>query len=261
VNTFTGGPPQALAVANTFDLNTWFTWRFVGSGSGGGGVGVLSASAGTGIGITGTSNITIENNGVLSITDGTASSVGIITMSGGTGVEVLNGPPAGTFTFNNTGVTSLELLTGSIDLVPGSGITVTTAPPPGANTITIANTGVLSLVPGANITTSGTSTATIGYVATPPAVQAATTTALLPASVNTLFILTSGATQNFTTAGLGAGDAGKVWYVKNASAADIDIEANGVAIGGVTDVLHTKRNDTNTPAQVIYWSGSALIMY
>jgi len=261
VNTFTGGPPQALAVANTIDLNTWFSWRFVGSGSGGGGVGVLSASAGTGIGITGTSNITIENNGVLSITDGLTSSVGIITMSGGNGVEVLNGPPTGTFTFNNTGVTSLELLTGTIDLVEGGGITITTAPPPGANTITIANTGVLSLVPGANITTSGTSTATIGYVATPPSVQAAGTTALVPASVNTLYILISGVTQNFTTAGLGVGDGGKVWYVKNASAVDIDIQENGVAIAGVTAVLHTRTLVNNTSIQVLYWTGVALTMY
>ena len=35
VNTFTGGPPQALGVANTIDLNTWFTWRFVSSGPAG----------------------------------------------------------------------------------------------------------------------------------------------------------------------------------------------------------------------------------
>jgi hypothetical protein len=261
VNTFTGGPAQASGVTNTFDLNTWFSWRFVGSGSGGGGVGVLSASAGTGIGITGTSNITIENNGVLSITDGTASSVGIITMSGGNGVEVLNGPPAGTFTFNNTGVTSLELLTGTIDLVEGGGITITTAPPPGANTITIANTGVLSIVPGANITASGTSTATIGYVATPPSVQAAGTTALVSASVNTLYILISGVTQNFTTAGLGVGDGGKVWYVKNGSSADIAIQANGVAIAGQTSTLHQGTGSTNPSIQVLYWTGSALTMY
>jgi hypothetical protein len=37
VNTFTGGPPQALGVQNTIDLNTWFSWRYVSSGSGGGG--------------------------------------------------------------------------------------------------------------------------------------------------------------------------------------------------------------------------------
>jgi hypothetical protein len=28
-NTFTGGPPTTQPVANTFDLNTFFTWRFI----------------------------------------------------------------------------------------------------------------------------------------------------------------------------------------------------------------------------------------
>jgi hypothetical protein len=98
---FTGGPPRALALANTIDLNTWFTWRFVGSGSGGGGVGVLSASAGTGIGITGTSNITIENTGVLSITNGDSTATGIVTLENGTGIEVTSGSP-GSFVINNT---------------------------------------------------------------------------------------------------------------------------------------------------------------
>jgi hypothetical protein len=258
-NIFTLGPAQIQQLQNTFDFNTFFTWTYV-SASGGGG-GVSSVSAGTGIGVTGSGAVTIENNGVLSITDGLAASVGIITMSGGTGVEVLNGPPSGTFTFNNTGVVSLELLTGSVGLVAGSGITIVTDPPPGANNITIGNTGVLSIVPGANITASGTSTATIGYVATPPSVQAAGTTALLPASVNTIFILTSGATQNFTTAGLGVGDGGKVWYVKNGSGSDIDIQENGVAIAGQTDTIHAGTGSANSSIQVLYWTGAALTMY
>jgi hypothetical protein len=92
-------------------------------------------------------------------------------------------------------------------------------------------------------------------------IQAAGTTALTPANALTTYILTSGTVQNFTTAGLGAGDAGSVWYVKNAFSADIDIEENGTAIAGVTDVLHTKRTDTNTPAQILYWSGTVLTMY
>jgi hypothetical protein len=48
VNTFTGGPPQALGVANTFDLNTWFSWRYVSTGGGGGG-GVESIATLTGV--------------------------------------------------------------------------------------------------------------------------------------------------------------------------------------------------------------------
>jgi hypothetical protein len=178
-------------------------------------------------------------------------------------MEVLNGSPAGTFTFNNTGVVSLELLTGSVGLLAGDGISVTTDPPPGDNTITIANTGVLTLVPGTNITITGDTpqNPTVSYVPTPPAVQAATTTGLLPGNANTLYILTSGATQNFTTAGLGVEDAGKVWYVKNASAADIAIEADGVAIAGQTSTLHDLTTNVNSSIQVLYWSGTTLTMY
>jgi hypothetical protein len=150
-----------------------------------------------------------------------------------------------------------------VTLSAGDGIAFITSPPPGANEINIANAGVLTIVPGTNITVTGDTpqNPTINYVATPPAVQAAATTPLTAANVNTLYILTSGTTQNFTTVGLGAGDSGKVWYVKNAFSADINIRANGVAIAGVTDVLHTKRNDTNTPAQVLYWNGTGLTMY
>jgi len=101
----------------------------------------------------------------------------------------------------------------------------------------------------------------VAYQNPPPVIQAAGTTALVPTNANTTYILTSGATQNFTTAGLGAGNAGLVWFVKNASAADIDIQAGGVAIAGITAVLHQKRNDTNTPAQYLYWSGTTLTMY
>ena len=265
-NTYATGTPYAQGVTNTIDLNTWFTWRYV-SASGGGGGGVNSVTAGTGIAVTGSGDITIDNTGVTAITDGTASSTGIITMAGGTGVEVINGAPAGTFTFNNTGVTSLitigGTLTGGVTLSAGDGIAFITSPPPGANEINIANAGVLTIVPGTNITVTGDTpqNPTINYVATPPAVQAAATTPLTAANVNTLYILTSGTTQNFTTVGLGVGDSGKVWYVKNAFSSDINIQANGVAIAGVTDVLHTKRTDTNTPAQVLYWNGTGLTMY
>jgi len=263
-NIFAGGPPQALGVQNTIDLNTWFSWRYVSSGGGGGGV--TSVSAGTGIAVTGSGAVTIDNTGVLSVTNGDSTATGQVTLENGTGIEVATGSP-GQFVFNNTGVVSLEAagdtFTGTVTLVAGDGIGFSTDPPPGANEISIANTGVLTVVAGANITTSGDvpQNPTINYVATPPVVQAATTTALTDANVNTLYILTSGATQDFTTVGLGAGDAGKVWYVKNASAADIDIDANGSPIAGQTSTLHDLTTNVNSSIQVLYWDGSALTMY
>lgn len=231
-NTYATGTPYAQGVTNTIDLNTWFSWRYVSSGGGGGG-GVTSVA-----GLTGA--VTFSSPG---------GTIGIT--PNGQDIEL-----------TNTGIVSLASLTGSVTLVGGDGISVTTDPPPGANEISIANTGVLSITPGTNITTSGDAqTPTINYVASPPAVQATTTTPLTPANVNVLYILTSGATQNFTTAGLGVGDGGSVWYVKNASAGDIDIQENGVAVAGQTDTIHQGSGSVNSSIQVLYWNGSALTMY
>ena len=265
-NTYASGTPYAQGVTNTIDLNTWFSWRYVSASGGGGGGGVTSVSAGTGIGVTGSGAVTIENTGVLSLTNGDATYTGAITLENGTGIEVATGSP-GQFVFNNTGVVSLvaggDSFTGNVTLVAGDGIGLSTDPPPGANEISIANTGVLTVVPGANITVTGDTpqNPTINYVATAPAIQAAATTALTGANVNTLYILTSGATQNFTTTGLGVGDGGKVWYVKNAFSVDINIQANGVAIAGVTATLYHGSGSSNSSTQVLYWNGSALTMY
>jgi hypothetical protein len=103
------------------------------------------------------------------------------------------------------------------------------------------------------------------YQNPPPVIQAAGTNALTPTNANTTYILTSGVTQNFTTAGLGVGNAGLVWYVKNAQASggggnDVTIQHNGVAITGVTSVLHQRTNTNNTGSQFLYWNGTDLSM-
>ena len=104
------------------------------------------------------------------------------------------------------------------------------------------------------------------YQNPPPVIQAAGTTALIPTTANTQYILTSGTTQNFTTAGLSAGNAGTVWFVKNAQVSggggnDVTVQHNGVAITGETSVLHKRITLTNTGSQIIYWDGTDLIMY
>jgi hypothetical protein len=167
--------------------------------------------------------------------DSVAGLTGIITLSSPGGVIGIT-PNGQDIEFTNTGILSLAGEVGAVTLSsPDASITIT---PAGGD---IALTAV---IPAPSIS-----------------IQAAGTTALTPANALTTYILTSGTVQDFDTTGLGAGDAGKVWYVKNAFSADIDIEENGTAIAGVTDVLHTKRTDTNTPAQILYWSGTVLTMY
>jgi hypothetical protein len=104
------------------------------------------------------------------------------------------------------------------------------------------------------------------YQNPPPVIQAAGTTALTPTNANTQYILTSGTTQNFTTAGLSAGNAGAVWYLKNAQASggggnDVTVQANGTSIAGVTSVLHQRSGTDNTASQTLYWNGTTLTMY
>lgn len=101
------------------------------------------------------------------------------------------------------------------------------------------------------------------YQNPPPVIQAAGTTALTPINANTTYIITSDNTQNFTTAGLGVGNAGLVWYVKNAEAtgSDINIQANGLVITGTTSILHAATGNANSPSQILYWNGTTLIMY
>ena len=178
VNTFTGGPPQALGVTNTIDLNTWFTWRYVASGgatpaggvvsiagvdgavtlsSPGGAIGitvngqdieftntgVVSVAAGTGISVTTASGeATVDNAGVLSISDGTHEpSTGAIALSAGDGLTIVD--TAGTFAITNTGVTQL---------IGGDGIGVDTA----TGSVTVSNLGLLSASadPGIGVSTT-----------------------------------------------------------------------------------------------------------
>ena len=173
LNTFTGGPAQAVGVTNTIDLNTWFTWRYVGGGGvDGGGVvsiggldgdvtlsspdssinigignqdielssnGVMSIVAGDGIAVQGdNAEITITNLGVTSIGDGTTTSTGAITLDAGAGVSIVN--TAGTFVFENTGV--LELTGGD-----GIGLDVQTG------SVTVSNLGLLTATAGTGIST------------------------------------------------------------------------------------------------------------
>ena len=238
-NVFTGGPAQIQQLQNTFDFNTFFTWRYISTG---GNAGVTSVA-----GLTGAVALSSPD-----------SSITII--ASGSDIEL-----------TSNSVTSLEGLSGNVALTsPDSSIVINT----NGNDIELtavapvssvgAKTGAVTFGVGSGIALDyGASNADpITLILTSPVIiQAAGTTALTTANRNTIFILTSGTTQNFTTAGLGAGDVGKVWYVKNAFSADIDIEAGGVAIAGQTDTIHAGSGSANSSMQIIYWDGTVLTMY
>jgi len=119
--------------------------------------GVVSVTAGTGISVTTTSGeATVDNDGVLSISDGTHEpSTGAIALSAGVGLTIVD--IAGTFAITNTGVTQLtggsgiglDVQTGSVTVSnlgllsasAGSGIGAVTA----AGVLTIDNKGVRTL--------------------------------------------------------------------------------------------------------------------
>jgi hypothetical protein len=167
-----------------------------------------------------------------------------------------------------TGVITLSSPDASINITPsGNDIELTAVYPlPPVDSVG-GKTGTVTFDAGTGIsldyggTNADPITIATVLVNPPISIQVATTTALTPANAQTTYILTSGTVQDFDTTGLAGPDVGTVWYLKNASAADIDIEENGTTIPGVTGVLHTKRTDTNTPTQILYWDGTILTMY
>ena len=234
-NTFSSGPAQAQCVQNTIDLNTFFTWRYVSTGGGGGG-GVTSVA-----GLTGAITLSSPDSS-------------ITINPSGSNIELTAVIPAAP-------VDSVGGKTGVVQFAAGTGVGINYGAV-NADPITISNTGLLSASAGAGIDTTTTSGAlTVKYIGIPPVIQATVDTALTPTNNNTLYILTSGSTQNFTTLALDTPDAGKIWYVKNAKATgDIAVEYNNQPIFPF-GTLHAKTPSTNSSIQVLYWDGADLFMY
>jgi hypothetical protein len=222
---------------------------------------VSLSSPGGAIGITTNGqDIEITNTGIVSL----AGEVGAVTLSS----------PDSTININASGgnieltavipaapVDSVGAKTGVVQFATGSGIGIDYGAV-NADPITISNTGILSATGGAGISVVNTSGAIdVKYIGISPVIQAAGTTALTSANRNTLFILTSGTTQDFTTLTLDTPEAGHTWYVKNAKASgDITIEYNGQPIGGF-GTLHARTANNNSGIQIIYWDGADLFMY
>jgi hypothetical protein len=270
-NTFATGTPYAQGVTSTFDMNTWFSWRYVASGGAAPAGGVTSLA-----GLTGAVSLSSPGGAIGITTNGQdieITNTGIVSLAGEVGVVTLSSPDS-TININASGgnieltaaipaapVSSVGAKTGAVTFGVGSGIGIDYGSV-NADPITISNTGILSATGGAGISVTNTSGALdVKYIGIPPVLQAAGTTALTSANRNTLFILTSGTTQDFTTLTLDTPEAGYTWYVKNAKASgDITIQYNAQPIGGF-DTIHARSTNNNSSIQVIYWDGADLFMY
>jgi len=115
-------------------------------------VGITSPTASITIGVGESNDVTLENAGVLSVSDGTTTSVGDIVLEGGTGVSVSN--TAGTFTMDNIGRT--YTLGGATigGVITYSKASSATPPAPGdpaiwtSSTWTLMNTIEINVPPG-----------------------------------------------------------------------------------------------------------------
>jgi hypothetical protein len=265
-NVFATAVPD-IQGSSGFDLNTFFTWRYISTGGGNAGVTSLAgltgavtlSSPGGFIGFTPNGqDIELTNTGILSL----AGEVGVVTLSSPDSSINITPNAGGNIALTAIApVSSVGGKTGAVTFGVGSGIgidygTVNNDP------ITISNTGILSATGGAGISVTNTTGALdVKYIGIPPVIQAAGTTALTTANRNTIFILTSGTTQDFTTLTLDTPEAGHFWYVKNAKASgDVTIQYNAQPIGGF-GTLHARTTNNNSGMQIIYWDGADLFMY
>ena len=224
-NTFATGTPYAQGLTNTIDLNTWFTWRFVSSGP---------------AGATGPAGIPGPTGAM-----GPAGETGATGVAGATGPTGVAGETGATGVAGETGPTGPGGVAGTPGALGATGATGETGP-----TGLVGGQGN----PGATGPTGAAAPSAVS-------IQAAGTTALTAVNARTLYILTSGATQNFTTGTLVVGDAGLIWYVKNASGTDIDIDENGAPVAGQTATVHAGTGSANSSTQILYWDGTVLTMY
>ena len=136
--------------------------------------GVRSVTAGDGMEIvdsSATGDITIHNNGVLTLSAGpsiTLSNGGLPDSDGK--IIITNSAPAGAayrfITVSGEATLTAPSLAGTLTLIEGSGINITTAPASGTlnNRVTFENTGVLSLTAGAGlIVSAATGAVTVSF--------------------------------------------------------------------------------------------------
>jgi hypothetical protein len=186
------------------------------------------------------SNIAVDANSVISIPQSVATTATVTfdTVNATTALK-LNG---------NTVVTSVTPTAGS-----GISITSLTTGGPGA-AFTVNNTGVTSLVAGANVTLSG-STGAVTISVTEPGIEQTTSVATNYTALATDGYI--GVTANPTTITLPAGVTGKVYIIKNESSS-----GTTTLTGTASDKIDGSNNKTlsaNASMTVIYRAGWRII--
>ena len=121
--------------------------------------GIISASAGTGISVSGTNPLLIANTGIISVVTDPGSGISLDTSTPGV-VRITNSAPnVIQDTFRNIRMPNLDLIQAdgaqdTLQLLDGSGISITGTDLGGSDVITITNTGVTSLGGGTGISVS-----------------------------------------------------------------------------------------------------------
>jgi hypothetical protein len=181
---------------------------------------------------------------------------------------ITNGRTVNTSTINAVSVNSQITNASTITV---SSIVGNVIVPKDTTTVTIPNI-TISTVQGINSGIIGSASASVYYnpttktlfydnVPTSLLLFPGNTLALAPSYNEQNFILTGTGVINFTTTALGLPDASFYITVKNGSAANLTIQANGVNIPGVTAQLWASGVAGNGATCYLYWDGLALTMY
>jgi hypothetical protein len=181
---------------------------------------------------------------------------------------IANGRTVNMSTINALSVNSQTMGTSTVTV---SSIVGNTIIPKDTTTVTVPNLTV-STVQGINSGIIGAASASVYYnptsktlfydnVPTSLLLFPGTTLALAPSYNEQIFILTGAGTINFTTTGLGLGNASFYVTIKNGTATNLTIQANGVNIPGVTSQLWASSITGNGAPCYLYWDGTVLTMY
>lgn len=246
--------------------------------------GVTSVSGSTYIGVSGTTNVTITNNGVRTLAVGTGLAnvgtannpslinTGLTSLSAGLGISVAGNQ------ITNTGIRSLGVgpgltssggpnptinNTGVLGIVQGLGITST-----GGQTPTISNAGILSITAGSGLTSTGgqnptlslstAGTSQLSLIVSPNNIAADPTTYPTPAGGTLNYAWNVNSPTLFTTQLASGAPANSVWLLDMSS---FVVYLYGPPTIGLNRNIAITFIDNTTPGGPYGYSPNATIQY